>query len=443
MKKDQVREIALNALCKIILEGSYSNLTLKRILNDEDIEQIDKNLITEITYGTLKYKYAIDMILNDYIKINKTDKKVLIILEMSIFQLKYLDRVPDYAVINESVELSKKINKSFGGFVNGVLRNYLRRKDEFNIEKLNLLEKMCFIFSYPEGLVKLLRDQYGESTEFILDSLNKIQRTTLRINNLKISPLKLIKMLKDENIEFEPSKFSDKYVIIKSSFNVEKMQIYLEGLVSVQNESSMLAAKFLGAKEKEDILDLCAAPGGKSCYLAESLNDNVNIISCDIHEHRIKLIKNNYKRLGINSIKTRVLDGIVLENSFVNRFHRVLVDVPCSGFGVIRKKPEIKYAKIDFDKLIEVQKKILKSASLYLKPGGTMVYSTCTLNKQENERVIEWFLKDNKDFTLEEVETLKMQNILYNTNNIGVTILPSENLDGFYICKIRKCESKK
>lgn len=440
MKKYSVRKIAYEALSKVILEGSYSNLTLKKLLNDDNIQQIDKNLITEITYGTLKYKYTIDMILKDYIKFNKTDKRVLIILEMSIFQLRYLDKVPDYAVINESVELSKMINKSFGGFVNGVLRNYLRKKEEFNIEKLNYIEKLCFEFSYPEYLVKLMNNQYKENIEFILSSLNKAPKIVLRVNTLKIHPSKLIELLEEENIEFEQSEISDKYIIIKSSFNIQKMKMHLEGLVSVQNESSNFPIKFLDAKEEENILDLCAAPGGKSCCLAELLNDNVNLTSCDIYEHRIKLIKNNYQRLGINSIKTQVLDATILENSFINKFHKILVDVPCSGLGVIRRKPEIKYSKIDFDELIDTQKKILKNASLYLKPGGVMVYSTCTLNKEENERVVESFLKENTGFTPVKLEIERISNNCDSTD-VGITILPNENLDGFFISKIRKCEA--
>ncbi len=440
MKKYLIREIAFNALCKIILDQGYSNLILKNLLRDENISQLDKNLITEITYGTLKYKYTIDLILKDYIKINKTNKKVLIILEMSLFQLKYLDKVPDYAVINESVEIAKKIDKFSGAFVNAVLRNYLRKKEEFNINKLNDIEKLCYEYSYPEEFVKLIKYQYDENTNLILKSLNEIQKVTLRINNLKIDPPKLLEMLKACGIEYENSKIFDKCIIVKGSFNVEKMEIYKEGFVSVQNESSMLAAEILDAKEGEQILDLCAAPGGKSCYLAESLNDKIHITSCDIHEHRIKLIENNCKRLGIKSIETKILDGTIVESSFLNKFNRILVDVPCSGFGVIKKKPEIKYRKIDFDKLIDVQKRILKNASLYLKNGGTIIYSSCTLNKLENENVIKWFLENNKEFSLEKIKIGKIPKIMYNTTDIGITILPYENLDGFYICKIRKYE---
>ncbi|MCL2322035.1 MAG: 16S rRNA (cytosine(967)-C(5))-methyltransferase RsmB [Oscillospiraceae bacterium] len=438
--KSTLREIAFNALCKIILNKGYSNLILKNMLKDEEISQLDKNLITEITYGTLKYKYTIDVILKDYIKFNKVDKKILIILEMAIYQLKYLDKIPDYAVLNESVELSKSLNSSFGSFVNAVLRNYLRKKDEFNIARLNDIEKLCFEYSFPENLVKIIMKQYGENAASILKSLNEMQYTTLRINNLKINSDEFIENLKLQGIDFQVSKFSNKFVIIKQGLNIEKMQMYLDGTASIQNESSMFPVNLLDLRKHEHILDICAAPGGKSCYIAETLDDDAFITSCDIHEHRIKLIENNCKRLGIKSISTRALDGTILESSFLNKFDRVIADVPCSGIGVIRKKPEIKYSKIDFDKLIHTQKRILKNGSLYLKNGGTIIYSTCTLNKSENEGVIDWFLKNNKGFSLQKIDMGEDSNFIYDAKDKGVTILPKNNLDGFYISKIKKNE---
>ncbi len=436
-----IRKIAFDALSEIILNNSYSNLTLKRLLNNKDILQIDKNLITEITYGTLKYKYTLDMILENYIKINKTDKRILIILEMSLFQIKYLDKVPDYAIINEAVELSKKISHFYGSFVNAVLRNYMRKRKEVDESKLEKLKMLCFKFSFPVELVKLLKYQYGDKVSEILSSLNEIPKITLRVNNLKIKTEEFIKKLQDEEIQYEISEFCNRYIIIKSNINIENKTTYKEGLISVQNESSMFAAKFLDAGQNHEVLDLCAAPGGKSCFIAESLNNKVYITSCDIHEHRVRLIENNCKRLGITSISTKLLDATKFNDEFINRFDRVLVDVPCSGLGVIRKKPELKYVKIDFNSIIDTQKKILKNASFYLKPGGILVYSTCTLNRDENEEVVKWFLENHKGFTTEEIKIGKLLSFMYNKYDIGITILPSKNLDGFYISKIRKCDA--
>lgn len=436
------REIIVKVLDEVLYKKAYSNIALNKILNKFSINVKDKAFITEIVYGTIKHKYTIDQILEHFIKkgIKSVDPTILNILRISIYQIRYLDKVPDFAVVNEAVNLSKKYSSDrTSKFVNGVLRNFLRNK-EINYCKGNLQEKLSFKYSFPKWLVRLFIDQYGKDTcEKILIGLNETPSVTVRINNLKSS----YDNVYDELIKFgynvEPGNICPEALNIFKGQSIENNIFFKEGIITVQDESAMLVAPIMELHKNMKVLDLCSAPGGKSTHIAEIMENTGEVLSFDIHESKLGLIKENALRLGITNIKCGTLDATKYNEKLVNIADRVLIDVPCSGLGIIRKKPEIKWTKDykDLKKLIHIQRDILKNASKYLKKDGIMVYSTCTLNKEENEKNIQWFIRENPEFKVEPIFLGNLDNIVYDEKGY-VTILPNKFMDGFFIAKLKK-----
>lgn len=435
------REIALETLNEVFYKDAYSNIILNHKLNSSGLEERDKALVTEIVYGTIKYKYTIDKILDNFLKTgtNKLDKQILNILRIGVYQIKYLDKIPDFAAVNECVELAKKKSIKFSKLVNGVLRNFIRNKD-LKIDFKNDIKRLSFEYSFPEWMVELFVKQYDkEIAERILRGLNSVPPNTVRVNNLKTNYDEVWEKLELNEYNIKEGKVCPEAIQIIKGRSIEKNPFFKEGYITVQDESAMLVAPSMELEDDMVVLDLCSAPGGKTTHIAEIMNNTGIIYAFDIHTNKLTLIKQNVERLGITNIKLDTMDASILNKDLLNKADRVLIDVPCSGLGIIRKKPEIKWNKTykDLKSLIPIQRNIMKNAAQYVKTGGIILYSTCTLNKEENEKNINWFLENFKEFELESLFYGYIDNIIYSEKGT-VTILPDDNMDGFFMAKLRK-----
>ncbi|MBQ7751917.1 MAG: 16S rRNA (cytosine(967)-C(5))-methyltransferase RsmB [Clostridia bacterium] len=418
------REKALLALYDVFYDGKYSNMAVKDALKGEDTAK-DKNFIAQLIYGTVRYKLTIDYIIekNSDIKLKKMSKFVLLILEMGVYQICYLDKVPQSAAVNESVKLANKYAFRSKGFINAVLRNVAKNKDiiDFPTDRIKYLSVK---YSFTEDMVKKL-SQF-DFCEELLQSLNKEPKTTIRINTLKCKEL--------ENVENSPLYEYAGYV---KGLNVADSMDYNDGKFTVQDVAAMMPTLALSPKENEVCVDVCAAPGGKTTHMAELMKNKGIIYAFDIHQHKVELINKNAKRMGIDIIKAELFDATEVYTPLLQKADKVLADVPCSGIGIISGKPDIKWNKEDVSKLPEIQLKILENASKYLKIGGELVYSTCTLFKEENECVVNEFIKNNQNFELQKIE---LPSPLMQENSGFITLYPNfSGTDGFFIAKIKRC----
>ncbi len=419
------REIILKALYEIEEKGSYFNQALSDALSKCDA--IDQGFVTEIIYGVVKNRLALDHIITQFssVKLKKMTPWVKNILRMGIYQMYYMDKIPFSAACNEGVKLSKKYaHPSASRFINGVLRGVSRSIDAISFPSAdNPTEYLSVKYSYPLWLTEMLLSQYGfEKTEGFMAESNKSHSVNLRVNTLKTTPEKALHILHAEGIS---GTINGDCISISGKINVNSLNSYKEGYFSLQNISSYMAVKALSPKPCDIVLDICAAPGGKSCAAAEMMENKGEIYSFDIHNHKIALIDASAKRLGINIIKTAVHNGCEIMPEFIGKADRVILDAPCSGIGVIHKKPDIKWTrqKSDISELVNIQKQLLSSSAKYLKIGGTLLYSTCTVLKQENQEVTDGFVNAEQGF-----EKLYEEQIL--TSEKGES--------GFYICIIKR-----
>ena len=437
------RLVAIVVVEKVINENAYSNIVLGMELNKSDLNDKDKALVTEIVYGTLKYKYTIDKILSSFIKkgFESLDSFVLNILRISIYQIRFLDKIPSFAVVNEAVNLTKKMsNAGAAQFVNGVLRNYLRDSTALYYNEKNDIERLCFEYSFSKSLVKLFIKQYGfEIAEKILSGLNCKPDVTVRVNTLKLTYEKIWEKLIENGYNIEKGYVCPLAIRIIKGKNIENNLLFNEGSITVQDESAMLTATSMELLPNLKVLDLCSAPGGKTTHIAELMRNTGQIYAFDLHKNKLSLIKENLERIGITNTICDVMDATIYDENLLEFADRVLMDVPCSGLGIIRKKPEIKWSKHikNVENIISTQRKIMDNASKYVKKSGVLVYSTCTLNKDENEGNIEWFLETHPEFKIKPVFYGERDNINYSDKGY-VTILPNEYMDGFFIAKIVK-----
>ncbi|EGO88506.1 16S rRNA (cytosine(967)-C(5))-methyltransferase RsmB [Clostridium botulinum C] len=440
---ENARKICIDILEMVFNKNAYSNIVLRQSLNNQKINEKDKGLITEIVYGTIKYKYTIDAILNTYLKkgTKSVDSYILNILRITIYQIKYLDKIPNFAAVNEAVNIAKK-HKSIreSKLVNGVLRNYLRNLDKVYYNKNSVVERLCFEYSCEKWLVKMFINQYNEEiTEKILKGLNERPAVTVRVNNLKTDYDEAFNKLEEYGYSIEEGYVCPEAIIINKGKSIESNPLFEDGKVTVQDESAMLVAATMDIKEGSLVLDLCSAPGGKTTHISEIMNNTGKVMAFDIHENKLSLVKDNAKRLGINNIECSKLDASKFNEKLKETADAVLIDVPCSGLGIIRKKPEIKYTKNmeSVKDIVNIQKEIMKNAARYVKVGGTLLYSTCTINKKENEQNIDWFIRNFPEYTVEPIFYGEMDNIIYNENRT-VTILPNKYMDGFFIAKLKR-----
>ncbi|MGH4138071.1 16S rRNA (cytosine(967)-C(5))-methyltransferase RsmB [Clostridium sp.] len=437
------RLVAIVVIEKVINENAYSNIVLGLELNKSDLSDKDKALVTEIVYGTLKYKYTIDKILSRFVKkgFETLDSFVLNILRISVYQIRFLDKIPSFAVVSEAVNLTKKIsNVGAAQLVNGVLRNYLREDNAPYYNEKNDIERLCFEYSFSKSLVKLFIKQYGLVTaEEILRGLNYRPDVTVRVNTLKLTYEEIWQKLIENGYNIEKGYVCSDAIRIIKGRNIENNLLFNEGSITVQDESAMLTAHSMDLLPDLEVLDLCSAPGGKTTHIAEIMRNTGHISAFDLHENKLSLINQNLNRIGIINTTCNVMDATIYDSNLFKSADRVLIDVPCSGLGIIRKKPEIKWSKHikDIENIVITQRKIMENASKYVKSGGVLVYSTCTLNKEENEGNVDWFIENHPEFKVQPVFYGKRSNINY--SDVGyVTILPNEYMDGFFIAKIIK-----
>jgi len=437
------RLVSIEVVEKVLNENAYSNIVLGLELNKSDLSDKDKALVTEIVYGTLKYRYTIDKILSKYVKngLDKLESFVLNILRISVYQIRFLDKVPSFAAVNEAVDLTKKkSNVGAAKLVNGVLRSYLRDTDAKYYNKEDNIERLCFEYSFTKSLVKLFIRQYGpESAEMILKGLNCRPDVTVRVNTLKLTYKEIWEKLIENGYNIEEGYACKSAIRIIKGKNIENNLLFNEGSITVQDESAMLTALSMDVLENLKVLDLCSAPGGKTTHIAELMRNTGHVAAFDIHKNKLSLIKQNLDRIGITNTTCDVMDATVYSEDLFECADRILIDVPCSGLGIIRKKPEIKWSKHikDIKSIIDTQRKIMENASKYVKKGGVLLYSTCTLNKEENENNVDWFINAHPEFKIEPVSLGKLDNINYSDKGY-VTIFPNEYMDGFFIAKIRK-----
>ncbi|WP_130806839.1 16S rRNA (cytosine(967)-C(5))-methyltransferase RsmB [Senegalia massiliensis] len=443
--KNNARKIAIEILELIENEKAYSNIEInKKVKLLEDIRE--QNFVRELVYGVLENKLYIDNIISQFsnTKINKIDNIILQILRTGVYQIYFMKNIPDSAVCNEAVKITKNKNKKrLSGFVNGILRNISRNKNkEFLPDKsTKLVDYLSIKYSHPKWMVKHFIDDYNEDfTEKLLSFNNEKPPLIIRVNRLKIDRESLMNKFMDYNIKTERTKYSKDGLVVHKPKNITGLEEFKKGFFTIQDESSQLVAQIMNPKEGSNVIDVCSAPGGKSTHIAELMNNKGSILSRDIFKHKLNLIKQNSKRLGIDIINTENFDALKFDKRIQGSMDYCLVDAPCSGLGLLRRKPDIRWnkSKEDIDDLSNIQLNILKVASKYLKKDGILIYSTCTISKKENTHVINKFLKDNINYKLEKIDKLYFEgkSILEEGH---ITLLPNiHGTDGFFIAKIKR-----
>ena len=454
---DIARETALKILYKIDEEKAYSNIVLNSEIKKqkEKLQRKDIGLISEIVYGVTTWRITLDEIIEKYskIKLKKISKWILNILRMSIYQIIFLDKIPKSAAVNEGVNLAKKYgNRGSIGFTNAVLRKVDKKDYTELFEEKDNIKRISITTSMPEWIILELKKEGVsiEKIEEICKNSNIRPSISVRINNLKINKQELKEKLQEKGIKTEDGILND-FLILNNIKDIENMEEFTQGYFTVQDEVAGLTALVLNPQPGENVLDACSSPGGKTTYLAELMKNQGNIVATDIHEHRTKLVENAAKRLGINIIKTSVQDATIFNENYKEKFDKILLDVPCLGIGVLKRKPDIKWQKEqkDVDEISKIQYKILENCSKYLKKNGEIVYSTCSIFKKENERIIEKFIKNNSEIQIEKLDfeknsqlkneknaNLFFQNYIKNCKYLDV--YQNEKTDGFFICKMTK-----
>ena len=431
-----VKQVAINLISQVD-KGAYSNIALNETFKTLDINSKEKAFITEIFYGVLRNKKFLDYIIERYTKEIKKEW-IRNLLRISIYQITFMDS-DNKGVVWEATELTKKkYGMTISKFINGTLRNYLRNKDT-ELKKLDDEKNYEVLYSIPKWFYDTLEKQYGDNNlKQAITSLKKIPYLSVRVNKLKYSEEEFEEFLKEKDIQIIKKVDTVYYV---NSGLIIILEEFKTGKIIAQDASSYLAAKNLGVLSNELVLDICAAPGGKTAVLAEQMENKGEIIAIDIHQHKIKLIETNMKKLGIDIVKAIVMDGRNV-NKQGRKFDKILVDVPCSGYGVIRKKPEILYSKNreNIEELTKLQLEILNSAADILKDGGELVYSTCTITNKENTDNIEKFLKERKEFKVEKLYI--PENVSGDYDKLGGFCInyKEEIMDNFYIIKLKKGE---
>lgn len=425
--KISVREAAYLCLLRCESGNKFSNIELDHAIEKYGFAGYDRGFFTTLVYGVIERRITLDHVISCYSKtpLHKMENKVLHILRLGAYQILFLDRTPDSAACNESVELAKKhTHKGTAGFVNGVLRNIARNKNSYPMPD-GADEYLSVKYSCPVWLIQLWEEQYGKNkAEKILQAINVFPKLTLRVNTLKTSREEFLLSLNEEKISAEKTEISEDGVVLNDYVPISDIKSIQLGLCYVQDEASQICVDTLDAKRGQTVIDTCSCPGGKSFGIAMKMQNEGVIYSFDLHESKLSLIDKGASRLGITIIRTEAHNGASPKAELIGKADRVLCDVPCSGLGVIAKKPDLRHKSIsDIKRLPEIQYGILKASSEYVKNGGYIVYSTCTLNKDENENVVSKFISENDGFCIEEMKTF----------------FPDEGKnDGFFVCKIKK-----
>lgn len=436
-KKMNLRNITYSIIYDVKHNKKYSNILINEVFAGSNLKDEEKNFITYLSYGVLGNIYFLDYFIKKYsdIAFSKISNKAKIILEMSFFELIFMNSSQNYATVNESVALCKKVDFRAKNFVNAVLRKISSsnpsnlRNYEFDDIK-DKSERLSVKFSISKYISDRLIENYGFDFAYeLMDSMSKTPEIFIRGNLIK-TDFNTFKSLLDENkLNYEVIDEKNMIFSLKNLKNIANLNIYKDGLISIQDYSSMLCVMASGVTENQTVLDICAAPGGKSIFMSQLMKNKGSILSMDISQNKLNLLSQQCKKLGIDIITTKVNDATIYNETYKEKFDVVLADVPCSGIGILRRKPEIRYKNADeIETLPEIQKKILENSSKYVKKTGRLIYSTCTLGKEENQNIIEEFIKNNTEF-----------NITYQKEyypNVDKT-------DGFYVCIMDRNNDKK
>ena len=431
------RETALNALITCRRQSGWSNAVLKQTIARDKLDPREAALATRLCYGVVQNRGRLDFYLRQLLtgSLKKLHPAVRDILHMGLYQIYDMDKIPDSAAVNESVTLARKYGAPGSDrLVNAVLRNAVRTKGTLQ-EPTSYEDR----YSHPAELVSLLKTALPKGTlEGVLKANNEAPKTVIQVNTLKTTAAALLEQLRREGVEAEPHGWMPECLVLGSTGSLEKLPSFQQGLFYVQDPASRLSVRCAGLQKGFLVLDCCAAPGGKSFAAAMAMEGRGSICSCDIHPHKIQLIENGAVRLGLGILQARLQDASEFVPEWEGAMDAVLVDAPCSGLGIIRKKPDIRYRDIkENEALPALQKKILANQARYVKKGGVLLYSTCTLLPRENQEVVEDFLKTHPEFSLEKLELPR----IFPENTTGMlTLLPGQwDTDGFFISKMRRC----
>ncbi|OIA99107.1 16S rRNA (cytosine(967)-C(5))-methyltransferase [Paenibacillus sp. LC231] len=437
----------MDVLTQVEQEGAYSNLLLNSALQKSSLAKSDAGLATELIYGTISRLNTLDYFLDKFVNkgVQKLQPWVRALLRISLYQVIYLDRIPDHAVVSEAVNLAKRRgHQGISGMVNGVLRNILRQKESLAIpENMPPAQRISLQHSHPLWLVERWISQYGiETAEAICAANNEPPAVSVRVNTTMISRDDMLELMSSQGFEAAPSPLSPYGIVVRGAGNMALTDWYRDGMISIQDESSMLVAEAVNPEPGMRVLDCCAAPGGKSAHMGELMKDVGSIVANDIHAHKGKLISDQAGRLGLDSISIVTGDALDLVDRFEPAsFDRILLDAPCSGLGVIRRKPDLKWGKSqeDIHEIAALQLRLLESVSTLLRPGGLLVYSTCTIEPLENEGVVSAFLDSHSGFGIAEDglgDLSRLEGISLQRGG-GIQILPQHyHSDGFYIARL-------
>ena len=430
------RETALNALIACRKDGAWSNGILKDYIKRDGLDSRDAALATHLCYGVIQNRQKLDFYLQQFLtgKLNNLHPVIRDILHLGLYQMKELDKIPVSAAVNESVALTKKYNKNpkAASLVNGVLRNAARSQWQ---EPVSFADK----YSHPDELISLLKANLPKGTlEPMLIANNAAPETTVQVNTLRITMEELLKRLDTERVHARPHNWMENCLVVSGTGSIENLPSFKEGLFYVQDPAAKLSVLCARLPQEEiRLLDCCSAPGGKSFASAIAMGGKGSITSCDVHAHKIGIIENGAARLGLANITARQQDATAFVPEWEKAMDVVIADVPCSGLGIIRKKPDIRYKNLEELKALpELQLAILENQSRYVKPGGVLIYSTCTVLKAENEEVVSAFLEKHKDYTL---EPLELPDVFPKNETGMLTLIPGQyDTDGFFISRLRR-----
>lgn len=438
------RNTALRVLLKIEEDKAYSNIALNNAIRENKLSQVDSSFVSALVYGVLERQITLDYIIKQHSKIplRTIETKTKLILRMGIYQLVYMDKVPDSAAVNESVNLAKRcrLSKS-AGFINGILRGVTRAENRLCLpENGDKIYCMSVKYSAPQELVRLWIKSYGEQNAVkLLESLSGRPKLFARVNTLKTDESGLAAALKAEGVECEPSGVLKNAVSLNRTGSIERLKAYRDGLFHVQDLSSQLCVSVLDPKPREILLDVCSAPGGKAATAAQYMQNRGKIYACDLYDHKLKLIRANAQRLGVTNIVTAKRDAAKADLTLPSA-DKILCDVVCSGLGILSRKPEIR-CKTDItdNSLPEIQYKILCQSAKNLAAGGRLVYSTCTLNPEENNKNAERFLNEHKGFRGVKLDLPQKVSRAFDEQPYEITLMPhTAGCDGFYIAAFER-----
>lgn len=440
------RQAACDVLLRIRREGCYADQLMDRELARGNLSGPDRGLFAELVFGVLRRQGTLDHILTGLLQqpLARLEPQVLILLRLGLYQLVYLDRIPESAAVNETVNLTKQALPRASGLVNAVLRNYLRHRDTITFPDpvAAPAASVAARHSHPAWLVKLWFSQLGErETELLAEASSCQPPLTLRVNTLKTTRDELLQRLRDNAIAAAPCRFSPHGILVEGRHHIPGLPGFAQGLFAVQDEASQMAALLLAPRPEERLLDACAAPGGKATHLAQLMENRGELLAMDLSRNKLPLIRESAQRLGISIISTRAADLLQSGAFPAEAFDRVLLDAPCSGLGVIRRNPEAKWrlTPADITRLAATQKTMLKNAVRLLKPGGVLLYSTCSTTLEENEDVVRDFLSRHGDCVLENLNGLFPQWRELFTGEGMFRAWPHRHaMDGFFAARLRK-----